>query len=322
MLAKTPIAERYKHRWKGILPMFGLPAERLNGKHGPCPLCGGGRDRFRFTDYLGHGDFICNQCGAGDGVEFVMRMTGLSCSDALARIEEVAGIARVEAPRPWKSEVDTRKELNALWRSAATVSAGGPVAKYLEGRLGPMSAFPACLRTVEKLAYWDGDDVSYHPAMLAKVMGPGGKPVNVHRTYLTRGGRKADVQSQRKMMAGELPKGSAVRLMPPSDGTLGVAEGIETALAAAILFGIPCWAAINSSMLAAWIPPSGVSAVVVFGDNDQKYGGQAAAFTLAHRLACNGKSPISVTVELPNILGQDWADVLAERLLIGTAAAA
>ncbi|MDI5829610.1 hypothetical protein MJN51_36035, partial [Salmonella enterica subsp. enterica serovar Kentucky] len=35
-------------------------------RHAPCPACGG-KDRFRFDDN-GRGSFICNQCGAGDGL--------------------------------------------------------------------------------------------------------------------------------------------------------------------------------------------------------------------------------------------------------------
>ena len=79
------------------------------------------------------------------------------------------------------------------------------------------------------------------------------------------------------------PKGSAARLMEHR-AALGIAEGIETAMSAATLFRLPCWAAINSCGLAAWVPPAGVSEVVVFGDNDPKFGGQAAAYNLAHRL--------------------------------------
>jgi putative DNA primase/helicase len=89
--------------------------------------------------------------------------------------------------------------------------------------------------------------------------------------------------------------------------TLGIAEGIETALSATALFGIPCWSAINANGLAKWSPPTGVEEVVIFGDNDPKFGGQAAAFSLAHRLACRGPA---IRVEIPPTVGDDWNDVL------------
>jgi hypothetical protein len=42
-----------------ILPQFGIPDTALNGKHKPCPSCGG-EDRFRFTDRHGDGDYFCS----------------------------------------------------------------------------------------------------------------------------------------------------------------------------------------------------------------------------------------------------------------------
>ena len=78
-----------------------------------------------------------------------------------------------------------------------------------------------------------------------------------------------------------------MRLSDHAD-VLGIAEGPETALSASILFNVPCWSAINLNGLAAWIAPEGVGEVVILGDNDVKYDGQTAAFSLAHRLACKG----------------------------------
>jgi hypothetical protein len=116
--------------------------------------------------------------------------------------------------------------------------------------------------------------------MVAMLIGPDDKPSTLHRTYLTVEGCKASVADPRRLMPGKVKKGSAVRLFP-HEGVLGIAEGIETAFAAADLFGVPCWAAINSGMLADWDPPAEVREVIIFGDNDAKAAGQAAAWTLA-----------------------------------------
>lgn len=142
--------------------------------------------------------------------------------------------------------------------------------------------------------------------MIAMVMGPDGKPAILHRTYLTEDGRKADVEAPRRLMPGTVPKGAAIRLMP-HEGLLGIAEGLETAFAASSLFGVPCWAAVSAGMIAAWEPPSEVREIVVFGDNDPKFAGQAAAFALAHRLAVGGRT---ARVELPGPSGADWNDML------------
>jgi putative DNA primase/helicase len=154
----------------------------------------------------------------------------------------------------------------------------------------------------------DGEFHGRFPAMLAVVITADYQIAGVHRTYLTPDGHKADVPCVRKLM-GTLPAGAAVRLADHAD-VLGIAEGIETALSAKILFDVPCWSALNSYGLTTWSPPPEVHDVVVFGDNDTKFGGQAAAWSLAHRLACKG---IAVRVEIPPTAGDDWNDVLRKR---------
>jgi putative DNA primase/helicase len=106
-------------------------------------------------------------------------------------------------------------------------------------------------------------------------------------------------------MAGTIAKGSAIRLAPAGDA-LGIAEGIETALSASALFGTPCWAALNAGMLAAWEPPPDAKRIIIFGDNDATYAGQAAAYVLARRL---GSHERLVKVQFPAEVGVDWNDV-------------
>jgi putative DNA primase/helicase len=119
-------------------------------------------------------------------------------------------------------------------------------------------------------------------------------------------GRKAPVDAPRRLMAGTVAKGAAIRLAPPGDA-LGIAEGIETALSASVLFGVPCWAALNAAMLATWQPPPKITRIIIFGDNDASYSGQAAAYALARRL---GSENCAVEVRLPTEPGTDWNDVL------------
>jgi len=61
--------------WQEILTKFGADSSCLDGKHRPCPSCGG-TDRFRFDDQDGSGSHICSQCGAGDGFALVQKMCG------------------------------------------------------------------------------------------------------------------------------------------------------------------------------------------------------------------------------------------------------
>ena len=132
--------------------------------------------------------------------------------------------------------------MNKLWRSSKAIETNDPVGRYLFRRIGLIS-FPSCLRTAYNVRY-QSDCPSFHPAMIAMVTGPDGTPSTLHRTYLTDDGRKAAVREPRLLMPGIIAKGAAIRLAPAGDA-LGIAEGIETALSASALFGVPCWAAVK-----------------------------------------------------------------------------
>src|SRR5690606_25516486 len=134
-----------------------------------------------------------------------------------------------------------------------------------------------------------------------------GDLAGMQRTFLTEDGQKAPMRNPR-LTIGKLPDGGAVRLvrLEPKHSALGIAEGVETALSAAALFGVPCWAALNSGRLSVWEPPEGFKNIVIFGDNDANKDGQKAAYTLANRLELKG---ILTQVEIPPDVGTDWNDV-------------
>ncbi|MCB7636160.1 DUF927 domain-containing protein, partial [Klebsiella pneumoniae] len=59
-------------------------------RHAPCPACGG-KDRFRFDDN-GRGSFICNQCGAGDGLDLIKKVNNCDTTEAAHLAADVLGI--------------------------------------------------------------------------------------------------------------------------------------------------------------------------------------------------------------------------------------
>jgi putative DNA primase/helicase len=67
--------------------------------------------------------------------------------------------------------------------------------------------------------------------------------------------------------------GAAIRLTPVSR-TLGIAEGIETALAASELFEVPVWSCISTTGIESFEPPEGAEHIVIFADNDENFAGQ------------------------------------------------
>ena len=295
------------HRWQGLLVRFGVDQHILDGKHHSCPACGG-KDRFRFDNKEGRGTFICTICGAGDGFKLLGLVKDWSFKQAAAEVEAVVGAVKAEVPRPAPSDTEKVETCRRIWRESQSVAVGDPVHQYLARRTG-IEAVPACIRFHPALAYRHNDGrITRHPAMVAKVQSDAGEGVAVHRTYLSSTGEKADVPNVKKIV-GTLPASSAVRLFPTSC-TLGVAEGVETALSASVRFGVPVWSCISAGCMEKWTPPPGTERVIVFGDNDLSGTGQAAAWILARRLIALG---IRTEVRIPDQEGSDWTDFLKDQ---------
>lgn len=305
-----PLKDRANGRWTSILAAVGIGSHHLRNKHGPCPLCGG-KDRFRYDDKGGNGTWICSHCGAGGGAELVKRYLNVDFKTAAVEIEKHIGSAPVmRTTGQVENDGRTRDEMIAMWKRGRAISLDDAAGQYLNLRTG-LRSFPplSCLRFSPDERYTEAKTKpTWHPTMLALIQPSdaaiaAGEKAALHRTYLAPDGRKAEVSSPRKMI-GTIPTGAAVRLMEHDD-TLGIAEGIETALSAAEIFNIPTWAALTAGLLERWVPPASVKTVFVYGDNDASNTGQAAAYTLAARLKTKG---IEVFVELPP-RGQDWNDV-------------
>ena len=92
---RTTLDAAHGH-WQEILPDLGVPHRALNGKHQPCPACGG-KDRFRFTDRHGDGDYFCSGCGAGKGVSLIAKVNGWDYAEAAKRIDELIETSEEQA---------------------------------------------------------------------------------------------------------------------------------------------------------------------------------------------------------------------------------
>lgn len=291
-------------RWRSILTTLGMDQRSLSGKHGPCPLCGG-RDRFRFDDKDGRGTYFCSGCGAGDGVKLAMALTGQSFRDTALQIERLAGVVQPVAGKPDRTDEDKLAALRRVWRESKPIQRGDEAEQYLLGRGLRLYDLPEAVRLHPGLRYQDDEHYGTYAAMLATVTAPDGKAVSIHRTYL-QNARKAPVSAPKKLMQGLPVAGAAIRLTAASQ-VLGIAEGIETALAASELFEVPVWSCISAQGIESFEPPEGVREVIVFADNDENFAGQKAAFALAHRLKLRG---FEVEVCIPPEPG-DWLDELS-----------
>ena len=315
-------------RWPQILEDAGIDRDFLRNIHGPCPICGG-TDRFRFDDKEGKGTFFCSHCGAGDGFKLLQLYKGCDFKTAANFVRDVLHHNPVEkvAPRVFsateknKPQIteDTRKKLQQTWDKASPVKKGDPVWKYLVLTRKLPDVIPGVLRYLPRAPYYVEEDgkpklIGKFPMMLAKVQGADGKPVGLHRTYLTEGGEKAPVDKAKKLMRGLGISGGAIRLFPAGE-VLAVAEGIETALAVHALTGQACWATVSATLMIKLIVPETVKTVIIYADNDSedhtgKRAGQDAAHNLAERLRTEGKI---VKIVYPIGKDSDICDVWVAR---------
>lgn len=300
---KTDVMQEAQGRWRGILQHYGISNDFLKKRHGPCPVCGG-KDRFLFDDKEGRGTFYCNSCGAGTGAQLLCLFKGWSMSETMKHVGEiVASVEKRSAPQEMTDE-QKRKAMNDLWQSSVDPKPGDPVFTYLHRRCGT-DVMPFAIRYHPSV--YHAESKSELPCMVAKVTGFDNKPVALHRTYLRPDGKKADVEPNKKLMA-SMPDGSAIRLGPYTD-TLGIAEGIETALTCAVCFGVPTWAAVSAAMMVKWKPPQVIEKVFIFADNDHSFTGQLAAYRLAWNLEREFRGKYKIRVVVPRASGADWNDV-------------
>ena len=204
------------------------------------------------------------------------------------------------------ASASNHKAAVALWHSARELRTGDPADLYLLGRLG-RSVFSPALRQLENCRHPGQPGQSSH-ALLARFSSAAGALTGVQRIYVTPNGHRAPFDPKR-LSLGPLEKGGAVRLSH-FQHVIGIAEGVETALAATILFGVPCWATLGWARLASWEPPRLAREVHIFADNDATGAGQLAATRLKERI----EQRVKARVVVPPQADTDWNDVLLYRL--------
>ncbi|WP_342323684.1 DUF927 domain-containing protein [Kosakonia sp. BYX6] len=95
--------------WPYVLAGLSIDVPDSSRRHAPCPACGG-TDRFRFDDY-GRGAHICNQCGAGDGLDLIKKVNHCDTTEA-ARL--AAGVLGIDYRAAQPKEAATMQRRNLL----------------------------------------------------------------------------------------------------------------------------------------------------------------------------------------------------------------
>lgn len=285
-------------KWYGVLTALGIDSNFLQNKHGPCPICGG-KDRFRFDDKDGRGTYYCNSCGAGDGFELLQKVHGWSFTDCLDSIRPIIEHTTFQPAKPKKDPVPA---LRKVAKMAEAIRPNSDIDTYLI--LRGVDDYPDTLKEAMLYTWEHGAKLGPFPTMLGLIQDARGVGVSWHLTY-TKNGKKLQGGTARKIMP---PKGTitgaAIRLHE-HEGTICLAEGIETALAASKISKLPAFSVMNAHCMATFEPPEDITEVQIYADNDKSYVGQKSAYQLAERLAAK---QIKVGVHISPTPGEDWLD--------------
>ena len=254
----------------------------------PCPVCDRGpRDRAlaRTEDERGVVEY-CHRCGYTKAENYERRP-----------LEPVRSApVKSEQPAEWSDRAES------IWRRTQPLR--GTVGQiYLEHRGCMLPPADSDLR------FLPGSD-KYPPSLCARVTNAEtNAPLSLHFTRLASDGRgKAGTDCDKLLLGGHRKKGGVVRLWPDECVThgLALAEGIESALAAAHLFQ-PVWAAVDAGNMAQLPVLPGIEALTIYADHDEA--GLKAAKECARRWHDAGRE---VHIRAPRAAGADAADVSRE----------
>jgi phage/plasmid primase-like uncharacterized protein len=305
-------------------------------KHVSCPVHGGENgDAFRlFGDVNQTGGGVCNSCGAKpNGLALLMWVKGWTYPETLKNVQDILGKVenfRRTSPRPPMPRKTTntfdvekqKKVLNYIWRKSLPLDHPDALIarKYLQSR-GLKFPDPQALKDIRfhpRLAYYeDGQNKGNYPGLVCLFRDEKGKPITIHRIYLSPDGTKAPVANAKKMMlaaTGEKINGGGIRI-GTMESVIGIAEGVETAFAIRQATGLSMIATTTAVLLKQLEIPKGVKFACLWGDKDRSETGEKAILELGSRLLSEG---IKIACFVPQTSipegkkGIDWLDILAE----------
>lgn len=281
--------------WPQVFEYYGLPP--VTGKRhfkGECPLCGK-KEHFRCDNENDTGSWICT-CGQGDGWSLLRLATGKNFGTLAREIDTLIGndsssdIPTKQAP---VKSSRARRHAQATQKFQHMQPLNGTHAQdYLRSR--GINCLPQ-----EWIRYSDRQraDGGIYQGMIALATDDRASVCYLHRTLLD-GGKKAAVSRQKQMFALQedtyLDHAHSVAIrMFPASSTLGIAEGIETALSCRQIYGVNTWSTMNAGFMAKFIAPHGVRHLIIFTDMDKTSAAGHAAATACAKANLSAKNDVS-----------------------------
>ena len=266
--------EAAKGQWAMIFEHYGLPP--ITGKNhfrGKCPLCDS-VGKFRIDDRDGAGTWICT-CGSGTGMDLVTKTQGKPFNEVCREIDALIGNTFRRDKIPEASDASKlRKKVLSNFAKMSPLR-GTCAAEYLNSR--GIYQLPAESVRLNPKQRHNG---RVYQSIYSLATDDKGELCYLHQTLLD----------------GDHARSVAIRMFPVAS-TLGIAEGIETALSAHQIYKVNTWATMTSGFMKKFRVPAGVKNLIIFADRDVNSAtGLAAATECAHAnlMAKNDLQKISI----------------------------
>ena len=281
-------------RWPQLLPALGITVSP-SGHHSACPVCGG-KDRFRFDNQAGRGTWICNHCGAGDGLNLVAKTLDITTKEAAVKVAEILGEVQPLAVHHDEAAVQQQKD------DARQKAAGQARALVNAARKAAGNAY------LEKKGWVDKEALTLQGNGL-RVGGVDFAAGDLVIPLYDLSGNLVNAQlingsGEKRMLAGGQVTGAAYHFEGNDNTVIWMAEGYATGLTIHALTGETVCVALSANNfphLAECLREKYPDAVLLMAaDNDENGTGQKKAKEAANL--------VSGKVAIPLIAG-DWNDV-------------
>jgi hypothetical protein len=201
-------------------------------------------------------------------------------------------------------EAFLRDRAREIWDQARGIE-GTQALRYLEAR--GLRAGSGSLRYHPRTPLGSRGNLTFRPALVS-ALHERGHLMAIQRTFLDENSASLarDLADPRRLLG--RPHGGAV-VLAPATMVLGLAEGVETALSAATLLGVPVWATLGSERLPHILVPESVAHLLILPDNDRA--GRIGARRAHQACARQGRR---IETIWPPAGFNDWNDVLRAGL--------
>ncbi|MBT7410497.1 MAG: hypothetical protein HN826_12405 [Methylococcales bacterium] len=300
---------------------------------GVCNTCGFFNDGFNLLSWA-------NGWNMGDTINSIKSYLGIGESGNYKNLPIITQKKEVTIDDSETLDISGVRTLKDIWENSLPLNEyqANTAWKYLAGR-GLKPLYSKSIRLAHNVPYYENINglwkvTSRQKAMIAPVWNKYGKIAALHRTFLSNDGGKANVKTVKKLTKKVRSlSGGHIRLFNPFEDTgehidlalfetdrkeyrysetIGIAEGIETAMAVKELTSMATWSSISSSYMPKILIPDGIKNVFIFGDNDLSGAGERAALKTKENILQESNGEINVTIYIPKDVGKDWLDYLGK----------